>query len=285
MLRLGIHTPIVIQTPRGHAKWEETATVADLGRVVSAADRLGYHHLTCSEHIGIPLSEAGRRGDVYWDALATLSWAAAATDQIRLATNVLVLGYHHPVELLKRYGTLDRLSGGRVILGVGVGTLREEFDLLGAPFAERGARADEALAALVAGWGRPMVEHHGQWYDFGPLAVQPHAPRPEIDLWVGGSTRRSLRRALEVGSGWTPFALRKEALSEMLRSVEVPEHFDVILTPYRPVDPSGDPDGARAALDDLAEVGVTVVHTTFVHHSAHHYVEQLEALAELVAHS
>ena len=76
------------------------------------------------------------------------SASAARTTRIRFATNVLVLGYHHPLEIAKRYGTLDRLSGGRVILGVGVGTLKEEFDLLGVPFDDRGARADDALRAL-----------------------------------------------------------------------------------------------------------------------------------------
>jgi hypothetical protein len=139
-LRLGIYTPIVIQTPGGHARWEESASVADLRRVVEAADRLGFEHLTCSEHVAVPASAGHERGPVYWDALATLSWIAACTTRIQLATNVLVLGYHHPVELLKRYGTLDVLSAGRVILGLGVGTLQEEFDLLDAPFDDRGDR-------------------------------------------------------------------------------------------------------------------------------------------------
>ena len=77
---------------------------------------------------------------MYWDPLATFGYLAARTERIRFATHVLVLAYHHPLEIAKRYGTLDRVSNGRVILGVGVGTLKEEFDLIGAPFDDRGPR-------------------------------------------------------------------------------------------------------------------------------------------------
>ena len=282
-LTLGIYTPIVIQTPGGHARWEETASVADLRRVAEAADRLGYHHLTCSEHVAVPTSAGHERGLVYWDALATLSWIAACTSRIQLATNVLVLAYHHPVELLKRYGTLDRLSDGRVILGVGVGTLREEFDLLEAPFDDRGARADEALRAIRAGWGRATVEFDGDFYRYGgsvEMAVEPHAPRDRAPIWIGGRSRRSLRRAVELADGWTPFALRNAKVAEMLGGFDLPPGFEVVLPtpPLDPTGPGGD-DATRQALDELAAAGATAVHAGFVHHSLEHYLEQLEALA------
>jgi probable F420-dependent oxidoreductase len=284
-LRLGVYTPIVIQTPGGHARWEETATVADLRRVAEAADRLGYHHLTCSEHVTVPAAAGAERGRVYFDALSTLSWIAACTTRIRLATNVLVLGYHHPVELLKRYGTLDVLSEGRVILGVGVGTLREEFDLLDAPFGDRGQRADEALRAIRAGWGRPTVEYSGEYYRYGgsvELAVEPHAPRTDVPIWIGGRSRASLRRAVELADGWTPFALRNAKVAELLSEFDLPSGFDVVL-PTPPLDPAGPggTDAARQVLDDLAAAGATAVHAAFVHHSLDHYLGQLEALAGL----
>src|ERR1700724_1289758 len=94
------------------------------------------------------------RGGRYYDPLATFGYLAARTERIRLATHVLVLGYHHPLEIAKRYGTLDVVSGGRLILGVGVGSLESEFALVGADFAERGARADEALVALRNGFAQ-----------------------------------------------------------------------------------------------------------------------------------
>ncbi|HVT20256.1 MAG TPA: TIGR03619 family F420-dependent LLM class oxidoreductase, partial [Mycobacteriales bacterium] len=161
--------------PGGHARWEETATIEDVAVIAAACDRLGYDHLTCSEHIGVPASEAPRRGATYWDPLATLGYLAARTERIRLATNVLVLGYHHPLEIAKRYGTLDVVSGGRLVLGVGVGTLKEEFDLLGAPFDDRGERADDAMRALRAALSQREPSYSGTHYSFEGLVIDPCA--------------------------------------------------------------------------------------------------------------
>src|SRR5690349_24524773 len=149
-LKLGIVTPVLTMLPRAHARWEEDGDLDDVVEIVRAAERLGYHHVTCSEHVGIPAPVAEVRGSRYWDPLATFGYLAAHTSRIRLATHVLVLGYHHPLEIAKRYGTLDRVCRGRLVLGVGVGSLAEEFALLGAPFDDRGARADDAMRALRA---------------------------------------------------------------------------------------------------------------------------------------
>ena len=119
-MKLAIATPVVTNVAGARLTWEQEASIDAIGRVAETADQLGYHHLTCSEHIGIPATEAGRRGARYWDPLATLGYVSARTKQIRLATMTLVLGYHHPLASVKRYGTLDHVSGGRVILGVGV---------------------------------------------------------------------------------------------------------------------------------------------------------------------
>ncbi len=124
-------TPVVTLNPRAHNAWEESAGLDELVAVAEAADRLGYHHLTCSEHVAIPVAAATTRGGRYWDPLATLGFLAARTDRVRLATHVLVLGYHHPLALVKRYGTLDVVSGGRLILGVGVGSLEGRVRIAG----------------------------------------------------------------------------------------------------------------------------------------------------------
>src|SRR5207253_10069796 len=153
-IRYGIVTPVLTRLPGAHARWERDAGFEDVVAVARAADRLGYHHLTCSEHVAVPRDVASVRGATYWDPLATFGYLAACTSRIALATYVIVLGYHHPLEIAKRYGTLDRVSGGRLVLGVGVGTLREEFDLLGAEFDDRAARADESLRALRASWSQ-----------------------------------------------------------------------------------------------------------------------------------
>jgi probable F420-dependent oxidoreductase len=183
-MKLGVVTPVVTRLPRAHATWEQTAGMAEVARVAVEAERLGYHHLTCSEYVGIPTVIAKVRGSTYWDPLATLAYLAAKTSSIRLATHVLVLGYLHPLAIAKRYGTLDRVSGGRLILGVGVGSLREEFDLLDAPFDDRGARADDAIRALCAAWAQPEPSYRGQYYSFDGFIVDPHAGNPQTPLWI-----------------------------------------------------------------------------------------------------
>ena len=129
-VRMGISTPVVLDIPGRSAEWEHEAGIEEIARIAETGDRLGFDHVTCSEHIAVAEhSEStmlkGTRGTRYWDPLATLSYLAARTKRIRLCTSVLVLGYHHPLAIAKRYGTLDRISGGRVVLGVGVGTARE----------------------------------------------------------------------------------------------------------------------------------------------------------------
>jgi probable F420-dependent oxidoreductase len=278
-VRLGIITPIATLLPGAHAEWEAGAGIEEMLRIAVAADRLGFDHLTCSEHVAVPPADAAVRGGVYWDPLATLGCLAGHTDRIRLATYVLVLGYHHPLEIAKRYGTLDRVAGGRLVLGVGVGTLEREFELLGAPFADRGDRADDALRALRASLGRREVEYHGPHYDYEDLLIEPHAANPHVPFWIGGRTRRSLRRAVELADGWAPFWLSLEEISAWLAEAATPAGFEVVVQPPQVVDPIGDP----AAVDDLlgrwAESGATVANLHLVHHSLDHYLEQLEALA------
>ena len=278
-VRLGIITPVATQTPGGHAAWEMDAGINEMIRIATVADRLGFDHLTCSEHVAIPLADAEVRGAVYWDPLATLGCLAGQTVRIRLATYVVVLGYHHPLELAKRYGTLDRISNGRLVLGVGVGTLQGEFDLLEIPMRSRGERADDALRALRASMGRGRVAYHGLYYDYEDLLVEPHALNEHVPFWVGGRSRRSLRRALELGDGWAPFGLKRTELAEWLDEVDRPEGFEVVAQPSAIVDPGAEPERTDELLGQWAEAGATVVDLHLVHHSLEHYLEQLHALA------
>jgi probable F420-dependent oxidoreductase len=278
-MRLSIVTPVLTRVPGGHARWEEDAGTAELVEIARTADRLGYHHLTCSEHVGIPTEVAKVRGATYWDPLATFGYLAAVTERVRLATYVLVLGYHHPLEIAKRYGTLDLVSGGRLILGVGVGSLREEFELLDAPFADRGPRADDALAALRASLSQEQPAYHGPHYDYGGFVVRPCAVQPRVPLWVGGRTRRSLRRAAALADGWAPFDVSVAQVADWVAGVERPEGFEVVISPERALDPSDAAAACADALGALAGAGTTIVAARVVHHSLAHYLEQLEALA------
>ena len=286
-MRLGVVTPVLTLLPGAHAAWEDDASWDDVIEVVRAADRLGFDHVTCSEHVAVPEKDAAVRGGRYWDPLATFGYLAAVTEQIRFATYVLVLGYHHPLAIAKRYGTLDRVSGGRLVLGVGVGTLQPEFEMLGAPFDDRGDRADDALRALRASFGLALPTYHGEFHDYDGFVVDPHGLQREVPTWVGGRTARSLRRAVELADGWAPFGLSPDAAADMLRRAaetaawaERDAPVDVILQ-SKPVDPSADLDGAGAVLERLREAGATHATLRFVHHSRSHYIEQLEALRGL----
>jgi probable F420-dependent oxidoreductase len=268
-VKLGLSTPVVMQHPGEFSPWETGAGPDELALIAEAADSLGFHHLTCAEHTGIPASASAVRGTVYWDPLATLSFLAARTRRIRLVTAVVVLPYHHPVALAKSYGTLDRLSGGRVILGVGVGSLTEEFELLGAQWEDRGAAADRDISRLRAAWGQPVVDG---------FAIEPHATTTDLPVWVGGRTKRSLRRAVELGTGWMPFGLSPDTIAEFLSPHQLPAGFDVVLSPGVALDPLGDPDSARNRLDRLRDTGATIANCSVQARSAEHFCDQLAAL-------
>lgn len=276
--RLAVGSPVV--TSSG-AAWADSGSIEELALVAQAADRLGYHHLTCSEHIALPSSELARRGSRYWDPLATFGYLAARTERIRFATSVLVLAYHHPLEIAKRYGTLDQVSSGRLILGVGVGTLQEEFDLVGAPFDDRGPHADDALKALRASLSKRLPEYHGPFYDFGGLVVDPCAVQAHVPIWVGGRTLRSLRRAAALADGWCPFAVTPGQAAEWLQLVEVPPGFEVVLPPIERLDPVDEPSKTQEILGETAALGATIIMAGFASSSLEDYLEQLEALATL----
>ncbi len=280
-MHIGIVSPVVVLHPDAHSEWERGAGISDLAQVAETADRLGFHHLTCSEHVAVPVDVARARGGTYWDPLATFGYLAARTARIRLATQVLVLGYHHPLEIAKRYGTLDVVSGGRLVLGLGVGTLREEFELLDAPFTDRGARADDALAALRAALSRSVPEYDGTYYEFHDLLVEPHAVQDRVPLWIGGRTMRSLRRAVDHGDGWVPFGLGVDDLASMLGKVDVPAGFEIVLGAGAPLDPLGDRARTARALERRRAAGATIASAAVAATGAAHYCDQLEALHAL----
>jgi probable F420-dependent oxidoreductase len=288
--KFGLFTPILFMMP-GAGAWEADARMEELAAVAKAADRLGYGFLACGEHVLMSKDQAEARGARYFDPLATFGYLAALTERIRFATYVLVLGYSHPLEIAKRYGTLDVVTGGRLTLGVGVGSLKPEFDALGlggAAFTERGARGDDALAALRAALGRREVEYHGRYYDFEGLVIDPHATRTDVPIWVGGRSERSLRRALAFGDGWAPFGPTDQLQAMLERTAETPSWqdrrrpFEIVLRSdeFR-VDAVDQPGSTAAGLRRLFDAGATQVVLNIQSRSCAHYIEQLEALAAL----
>jgi probable F420-dependent oxidoreductase len=284
-MRFGLTTPVVTLVPRSHAAWEADAGPEELRQIAVAADRLGYDFVSCSEHVGIPTAVAAVRGGRYYEPAATLGFIAAITRRVRLLTHVIVLPYHHPLAVAKRYGTLDRLSGGRVILGVGVGSLAAEFELLGIDFAGRGPRYEDALRALRAALGGGRPSYRGQYYEFDDFIVDPCAVQQQVPIWIGGRSARSLRRALELGDGWDPFGLGLDQLGALLeRARRWPqwtarkEEFDVVLTPEEPLS-LDDADAVRQTIAAYARIGATAMNLRFRHRSLDHLLELLEQFA------
>lgn len=288
-LKLGIVTPVLHMNPRfDPPTWEEGGTVDDIVDVVAAAEADGYDWISCSEHIAIPESASGIRGGRYYDPFTTLGFLAARTTRIGLLTHMAVLPYHHPLELVKRLGTLDVLSRGRVICGVGVGSLQPEFEVLGHRFDGRGERADDAIRALRASWGRRVPSYQGTHFQFGGFIVEPSGLPRQVPVWVGGRTLRSLRRALELGDAWMPFRLLVDELEamwtapatrELAAARETP--LELLFAPEPPIDPLGDPDGTRRLLASHVAIGATGFSLRFVHHSPAHYREQMAATVPL----
>jgi len=291
-MQLALVTPVLTRHPQNDAAWTEEAGPAELVRIATTADRLGFAHLTCSEHVAIPAHVVESRGARYYDPLATFGYLAALTSRIRFVTHVLVLGYHHPLAVAKRYGTLDRLCGGRLVLGVGVGTLAEEFALLGVPFTDRGPRYEDGIRALRAAFGRQRPTYEGTHHRFADVVVDPCGVQADVPIWLGGRSARSLRRALELADGWDPFGLALPALEAMLARARDTaawagrrQPFDLVLPLDEQLDPTDAAERRRLLerLERYRALGATIVHLRFRHTSLAHYLGQLEAVAADVA--
>src|SRR5438552_16246071 len=192
---------------------EDVHALADLA---VRAEELGLHSVWVHDHVfnvGHVLDRIG--GKPYYEPLTLLSFVAARTTRVRLGTSVLVLPYHNPIRLAKTAATLDVLSGGRLILGVGVGSIEQETRALGSPFKERGAVSDEAIAVMRALWTQEDPHFDGKYSHFAGMKFSPKPlQKPSIPLVIGGVSRAAIRRAARLGDGWQPLGLAPDALGQ-----------------------------------------------------------------------
>jgi len=201
----GLQLPVAAQSTVFAAPWEATAGREEILRVAQACDESGFFYVAVCDHIAIPRAQARAMSTVWYDAVATLGFLAAATRNVRLLSYVYVAPYRHPLATAKAFATLDALSGGRVILGVGAGHLQGEFEMLGVDFGRRGKLLDEAIDLITAAFLDEYPEHDGPVWKVSGFGQRPRPlqqPRPPI--WVGGSTPAALRRAAARGDGWLP---------------------------------------------------------------------------------
>ena len=185
---------------------DEFLSAGAIAELAAAAERAGFAAVYTTEHPFPGDQWLAHGGHHAVDPMVALSFAAAATSTIRLHTNLFILAYRNPFVAAKSVSTLDVLSGGRVILGVGAGYLEPEFEALGATFAERNDRTDEAIVAMRAAWTGESVSFEGSGYHARGNTMLPRPlQRPGPPLWVGGNSKRAIRRAVELADGWCPF--------------------------------------------------------------------------------
>ncbi|MFH8633508.1 TIGR03619 family F420-dependent LLM class oxidoreductase [Streptomyces lydicus] len=283
--------------------WEAAAGVADLVAVARAADRYGFAYIGCCEHIAIPRRLAEAMSTVWYDPVATLAYLAAATERVRLLSHVAVVGLRHPLISAKQYATLDHLSGGRLILGVGAGHVPEEFAALGVGFEERGAVLDETVDALKAALGsEEFPAFAGKRFAFEGLGQAPRpAQTPRPPIWVGGSSPAAVRRAAERGDGWLPQGDRREALPGQIArlramreaaGVREPAVIGAIAEPVYVGEPgwdvgrralTGPPERIAASLREYGAMGVTQIQVRFRSRSRAELTDQMAAFGTDVA--
>ena len=204
-------------------------------RVVETAEALGFDSVWTTEHIVVGPDWIDPYGRVY-DPLVTLGWIAGWTERVRLGTSIVILPLHNPFHVAKQAATLQDLSGGRAIVGVGMGWYEREYEFMGVEFAGRGRRGDEAIRLMRALWNG---ERHfeGSHWSYSDATADP-LPSPPPEIWIGGSSARAIRRARELGDVWHPSrgsdaahvrTVKEEHPQLRVMPRTVPEHVDAML--------------------------------------------------------
>ena len=195
MTRLGVNVP----------NFGPTATPDNLLAWARFAEDAGFAVAMMSDHVAPTPDVAAIYPDPFYDPFTTLSWLAGLTARIELGTTVAVLPYRHPLLTARAAANIDRFSGGRFVLGVGVGWSEPEYTALGVPFRDRGSITDEYLAAIIDAWTSPRVSLDGDHARYRDVSTGPRAVRsPHPPVWVGGSSPAAIRRAARFGDAWHP---------------------------------------------------------------------------------
>jgi probable F420-dependent oxidoreductase len=233
----GLQLPVQSQSTNFVQPWEALAGPDELARIATAADEAGAFYVAVCDHVAVPRPADEAMSTTWYDTVATLGWLAALTTRTHLLSHVYVLPYRHPLATAKAFMTLDRLSGGRAILGAGAGHLQSEFELLGIDHASRGTALAEAIPPIRAAFVEeyPTVGGLGAEVGVGmaPRPVRPGGP----PIWIGGSSKAAITRAARLGDGWLPQGPPKMGMSNALAHIRqiraeegLPEAFDVGVT-------------------------------------------------------
>ena len=296
--------PVQAQPSVAREDWEADAGPDDIVAIARRADERGFAYVGVCDHVVVdrrPPSD--RMGPRWYDTIATLSYVAALTTRVRLLSSVAVLGHRHPLVTAKQWCTLDRLSGGRAILGAGVGWVESEFGLLGADFAGRGALADQAIDVVRACFlAEDPVISTPTWSLSGDFGIAPRPVQSPIPIWIGGRGKPALRRVAERGDGWIPQGTPRSELAAEIAFVEshrervgreatidygyIAEAMYVGRPSWDVTDrPTllGSTDELAASLLSLRDVGVRHVQVRFRSRSCAELLDQMDAFAADVA--
>lgn len=297
----GIQLPVQTLTRTVVDPWEADASVADLVRVARKAEETGNSFVGVCDHVAIPDNDyAAHMSTTWYDPISTLSFLAAHTSTVRLLSVVWVAAYRHPLQTAKSFGTLDHLSDGRAILGVGAGHVEAEFEALGIDFHTRGRRLDETLDAVRGAFTAEYVSHQGEFFSYTDMGVSP-APLGPLPIWVGGMGEAAWRRVGRIGDGYIPMGHRLDQYPRMVDTIRAaavaagrPEaRFDIgyhagwsYLLGEPPSDlPPVMVTGAEAVAEELRaarEAGVNTFHLKMRSRCVEDYLDQLDAFAEEV---
>lgn len=245
------------------------------------AEELGFQDVWVSDHVVVP-EDQGYPSPYLYEPLLTMAWAAAATSRVRLGTSVLVVPHHHPLSMANSLASLDKLSGGRLTLGVGVGWSIGEFAALDQDFATRGKRMDEALDIYRAAWETDPVSHDGGFYDFDGMKLQPK-PAARIPIWVGGGADAAIRRAAR-HDGYQGISTEPAEMAKLIHRLKDEGAGDDFVISYRTGwDPNGmDPEQIRDEAAAYAAAGVHHVVSAPWRSTVEEWIDSMEQLVELV---
>ncbi len=299
----GMQLPIQTLTRTLREDWEDDATVEDLVTVAKTAEATGQSFIGVCDHIAIPDDDYAKNMTTTWyDTVATLAYLAAHTTDVRLLSVVWIAAYRHPLATAKAFATIDHLSGGRAILGVGAGHVEGEFDALGVDFAARGAILNETIDAVRGAFADTYVSHHGDRYDYDDVGIGPQPVGGELPIWVGGNSKPAFRRVGERGDGWIPMGNPIDTYPDTIDYIRSHAeaagrgdvHFDIgwmppwmyIGDPYFEPNPymlSGSAEEITQVLRDGVAKGANVLHLKFKNRSPAELSDQMEAFGRDIA--
>jgi probable F420-dependent oxidoreductase len=294
----GMQLPIQSQSTLYVADWEKAARVDDLGHIAQVADDAGFFYIGVCDHTAIPERLADAMGTTWYDTVATLGWLAALTKRTHLLSHVLILAQRHPLRAAKELSTIDHLSGGRLIVGVGAGHVPEEYELLTGDFDARGRHTDEAVSALALAFTSEFPVLPGPRFPASGLGISPRPVRqPRPPIWIGGSSPAAIRRTAAFGDGWLPQGTRRADLPGQIARLRqlrdelrggAPVDIGTIVEPihltHGPSDwklpgyiLQGGADEVASSLRELTAMGVNHLQVRFMARSVEEFCEQTAA--------